>query len=117
MNQLTRLLMTDPKQAHGEKKPQLHLIPPAGNDEMAKALALGKGKYGERNWVNNKVEMTTYLSAMKRHIDRVLDGEDIDPESGAHHLGHVMAGCGIVLDARRHGMLIDNRVLPREETK
>ncbi len=54
--------------------------------------------------------MLTYISAMKRHIDRMMDGEDIDPESGAHHLGHVMANCAIVLDAQRHGMLVDNRV-------
>lgn len=104
--------MTDPKKRHGEAKPQLHLIPPAGNDEQALALALGKRKYGERNWMRAPVEMLTYLSAMKRHIDKVLEGIDIDPESGAHHLGHVMAGCSIVLDARRHGMLIDNRILP-----
>lgn len=105
--------MSDPKQQHGNAKPQLHLIPPAGNEEQAKALALGKAKYGERNWLASKVEILTYLSAMKRHIDCILDGEDIDPESGAHHLGHVMAGCSIVLDARRHGTLIDNRVLPQ----
>lgn len=104
--------MTDPKQRYGEAKPQLHLIPPAGNDEQALALALGKRKYGERNWMRTKVEILTYLSAMKRHIDKVLDGIDIDEESGAHHLGNVMAGCSIVLDARRHGMLIDNRILP-----
>lgn len=104
--------MTDPKKQYGDEKPQLHLIPPAGNDEQAKALMLGAKKYGERNWLATQVEMTTYLSAMKRHIDRVLDGEDIDPESGAHHLGHVMASCSIVLDARRHDALIDNRRLP-----
>jgi hypothetical protein len=104
--------MTDPKQRHGEAKPQLHLIPPAGNDEQALALALGAKKYGPRNWLRAKVELLTYLSAAKRHIDKVLDGVDIDKESGAHHLGHVMAGCSIILDARRHGMLIDNRILP-----
>ena len=107
--------MSDPKQSHGEKKPPLALIPPAANEECSKALALGRDKYGERNWLQNKVEMMTYLHALKRHIDRMLDGEDIDPESGAHHLGHVMAGSAIMLDARRHGMLIDNRVLPRVE--
>lgn len=103
----------DPKAAFGIQKPQLHLIPPAANEEMAKALALGARKYGERNWLKNRVAMTTYLAAMKRHIDRIIDGEDIDPESDAHHLGHVMAGCAIVLDARRHGMLEDDRVLPK----
>jgi hypothetical protein len=102
---------TDPKKQYGELKAPLHLIPPAGNEEQAKALALGAKKYGERNWLAAQVEINTYLAAMKRHIDKVIDGEDIDPESGAHHLGHVMAGCSIVLDACRHGTLIDNRIL------
>lgn len=102
----------DPKQQYGEQKPPLHLIPPAGNDEQALALALGKVRYGERNWLRTKVNLTVYLSAMKRHIDKVLDGIDTDEQSGAHHLGHVMANCSIVLDARRFGTLVDDRVLP-----
>jgi hypothetical protein len=103
----------DPKQIHGEKKPPLHLIPSAGNDEQAKALSCGAAKYGIRNWVLGQgVNYTVYLAAMRRHIDKIMDGEEIDPESGAHHLGHVMAGCSIVLDAQRHGKLIDDRVLP-----
>lgn len=69
-------------------------------------------QFGERNWMRGQVRMTACLSALKRHVDRILDGEDIDPESGAHHLGHVMDGCSIMLDAQRHGMLIDDRVLP-----
>lgn len=104
----------DPKQAYGEKKPQLHLIPLAAQEEMARALECGARKYGERNWVQGDgVNITTYLSAMARHLALITDGkEDIDPESGAHHLGHIMAGCGIILDAMRHGKLIDNRVKP-----
>lgn len=107
--------LSDPKQAHGEKKPQLHLIPLAAQEEMARALELGARKYGERNWVlGDGVNLTTYLSAMARHLALITDGkEDVDPESGAHHLGHIMAGCGIVLDALRHGKLIDNRVKPQ----
>lgn len=100
---------TDPKGNEGKKKPQLQLIPPALNDETAKALSHGAAKYGPWNWRGSKVELMTYLGAMKRHIDRVLEGEDIDPESGAHHLGHVAASCAIALDAQRHGTLVDNR--------
>lgn len=102
----------DPKKKFGDAKPQLHMIPPAAKEATARALELGAKKYGERNWMGEKVSMTTYLSAAQRHLDCIMDGEDIDPESGVHHLGHVMAGCAIVLDALRHGMLIDNRVLP-----
>jgi hypothetical protein len=99
----------DPKGQAGAAKTQLQLVPPVLSAEAAKALALGAAKYGPWNWRENRVELMTYLGAMKRHIDAIIDGEDIDPESGAFHLGHVAAGCGIVLDARRHGTLIDNR--------
>ncbi len=107
-------MSADPKKQLGEQKPPLALIAPAAEEECAKALACGGSKYGLWNWRINDVEMMTYLHAMKRHINCLLDGEDIDPESGAHHLGNVMAGCSIVLDARRHGKLIDNRVLPKK---
>jgi hypothetical protein len=100
---------TDPKASQAIQKPQLQLIPPTLNDETAKALLRGLIKYGPWNWRENKVEMMTYLGAMKRHIDCLIEGEDIDPDTGAHHLGCIAAGCGIVLDARKHGTLVDNR--------
>ena len=99
----------DPKKAAGAQKPHLQNIPPALNIEVAKAIECGAKKYGPWNWRDNNVELMTYLGAMKRHIDVLIEGEDIDPESGAHHLGHVAAGCAIVLDARKHGTLVDNR--------
>ena len=104
-------MSADPKQTQAVKKPQLQLIPPALNIEVAKALECGAVKYGPWNWRENRVEIMTYLGAMRRHIDLVIDGENIDAESDAHHLGCVAAGCGIVLDAIKHGTLIDNRPL------
>jgi len=101
--------MSDPKGEAGKAKSQLQLLPPSFNRETAKALACGAAKYGVANWRTNKVELMTYLGAMRRHIDAVMSGEDLDPESGAHHLGHVAAGCAIVIDAAEHGQLIDNR--------
>lgn len=91
---------TDPKASQAIQKPQLQLIPPALSEETAKALERGAVKYGPWNWRENEVEIMTYLGAMKRHIDKLINGEDIDPDTGAHHLGCVAAGCGIVLDAR-----------------
>lgn len=72
----------------------------------------GAAKYGPFKWRKNRVNLTTYLGAMKRHIDQVMDGQDIDEESGAHHLGCVMASCSIVLDATRHKTIVDDRILP-----
>ncbi len=106
----------NPKKAFGDTKPQLALIPPAAERACAGALALGASKYGEYNWRHNPVEIMTYLHAMKRHIAQVLDGEDIDPESGHPHLGHVMASAAIVLDCMDRGSLIENRP-PKKEVK
>lgn len=107
----------DPKGIAGKKKPQLQLVPPIIIESMAAALAIGADKYGPWNWRENKVEIMTYLGAMKRHIDAVLEGEDLDPESGTHHLGHVAAGCAIVLDAAAQHTLVDNRPPRRPEAK
>lgn len=106
---------TDPKGPAGAIKPQLQLIPPILGVETAKAIVHGAEKYGPWNWRLAPVELMTYVGAMKRHIDAFIDGQDIDAEGGAHHLGAVAACCGIVLDAERHGTLIDNRPPKRHE--
>lgn len=109
-------VILDPKASQAIQKPQLQLIPPSLNNEAAKALSRGAVKYGPWNWRENKVELMTYLGAMKRHIDCLIEGEDVDPDTGAHHLGCVAAGCGIVLDARKHGTLVDNRPRKAQNT-
>lgn len=99
----------DPKKTQSVQKPQLQLIPPALNGPLAAALLNGSTRYGPWNWRESKVELMTYIGAMRRHLDALLDGEDIAQDSGVHHLGHVAASCAIVLDAAAHGTLVDNR--------
>lgn len=106
----------DPKGDAGKQKPQLHLVPTVALVECSKALKLGADKYGERNWANAKVKQSTYLSAMLRHWGEIQGGNDLDTESGAHHLGHIMANCAIILDAMKCGTLVDDRVLPGKAT-
>ena len=99
----------DPKDEAGKSKPQLAIIPTISEQCEAKALALGAEKYGFYNWRKSPVETMTYLNAIKRHLNAFIDGEDIDPESGVSHLGHIKAGCSILLDAEKTGTLLDNR--------
>jgi hypothetical protein len=103
---------TDPKGEVGKSKPQLHLIPRVSLEAQAGALQLGAKKYGEANWRYNTVCQSTYISAIMRHTAAFQDGEDLDPESGLSHLGHVMASCAIILDAAKCGTLVDDRVKP-----
>lgn len=102
----------NPKTAFGEKKAPLHLIPATATIEEARAFKLGADKYGPFNWRDNRVSSTVYVGAIRRHLDSWFDGEDIDPESLANHLGHIRACCGILLDAMHNGMLNDDRPTP-----
>lgn len=85
---------------------------------VAQAMAEGAGKYGRFNFREDKIEARTYIAAILRHLfgdpstgsAGWVNGEDIDVESGLHHLHKVMACCALVLDAQDHGMLIDNRL-------
>lgn len=101
----------NPKDIIGATKVDLDLIP--GPAEVACAIALTDGalKYGPYNWreQGKPIQARVYTSAARRHLKKWFDGEDNDPESGASHLGHVMACCAILIDAQACGQLADNR--------
>ncbi len=106
----------NPKTALGEAKPKISSTPTIGIREMGKVFELGAKKYGRYNWRLHTVSATVYYDAAWRHLSAWFDGEDIDPESGVSHLAHVMACMTILLDAKQHGMLNDNR-LTAEDVK
>lgn len=99
----------NPKDLLGILKLPLRLIPPPALAYLAQVMALGAKKYGPFNWRSNAVKQTVYLEAALRHILSVLDGEDVDPESGQPHEAHAMACMAILLDAKSTGNLIDDR--------
>lgn len=102
----------NPKDAAALNRAPLHLVPAAGEIHAAVATRQGAIDYGPYNWRETPISMMEYLGALKRHIDRCIDGEDVDPKSGAHPLGHVIATSAIILDAQECGMLIDDRPEP-----
>lgn len=101
----------NPKDLIGSTKVDLDLIP--GPAEVACALAMTDGglKYGPYNWreQGKPVQARTYTSAARRHLKKWFDGEELDADSGVHHLGHAMACCAILIDAQACGQLADNR--------
>jgi hypothetical protein len=101
--------LANPKDIAGAVKPQLHLLPPVAMVEMARVMEHGADKYGAWNWRDQNITLTAYLSALLRHTFDVVAGEDIDPESGVPHMGHIMATAAIVLDAGANRSLIDDR--------
>jgi hypothetical protein len=96
-------------------KIRLDLIPAAALCEEAKALDAGNRKNGRTpfNWRTARVSARDQAGGALRHLAAWLEGEDLDPDSLAHHLGAARARCGIILDALHHGTLIDDRVIGR----
>lgn len=95
-----------------ENRVLLHLIPSPALVHEALAMMDGGDKYGPYNFREEGVGAGTYISAALRHIRDWLDGEELAPDSGVHHLGHARACLGIILDGIAMENLVDDRPLP-----
>lgn len=58
-------------------------------EPMVRVLEFGAKKYAKYNWKKGMHYVST-TESMLRHIHSFLDGEDIDPESGLPHIGHIL---------------------------
>jgi hypothetical protein len=104
--------LPNPKDAIGDTKPPLHLVPEALVIFASQAMKNGADKYGPFNWRDHPILAHVYISAIRRHLAAWFDGEDFAGDSGVHHLAHAAAGLAILLDAMATGNLIDDRPTP-----
>ena len=84
-----------------QDKPRLGLIPSKAIISTGRALTYGAKppKYNEFNYKQNGgLEWDRVYSALLRHLFAWIDGEDIDPESGLHHLDHLGACTAMLQD-------------------
>jgi len=58
-------------------------------EPMIEVLEYGAGKYAPKNWQKG-LDKSEILESLQRHVAKLFDGEDIDQESGLHHIGHIM---------------------------
>ena len=66
------------------------LLPPFALEETVKVLTFGAQKYERDNWKKVPDSKRRYFDALQRHVWAWKQGEQIDPESGMHHLAHAM---------------------------
>lgn len=103
---------TNPKDAIGSDKLPLHLWPTTATAAGSIALLNGALKYGRANWRHTGVRATIYADGLRRHLDRWLEGEEVDPDDGVPHLWAFLAGAAILVDAKAAGKLVDDRHTP-----
>ena len=78
---------------HDEGKLRYDLFPQEALDGIAEALTHGAKKYGDRNWELG-LKWGRIFGALMRHLWAWWGGEEIDKDSGIHHLH--LAGAEVV---------------------
>jgi len=77
-------------------------------EPMVKVLMFGAHKYAPNNWKKGQT-YTTIIDCTIRHLTAILRGEDIDPDSGEPHIGHVQCNAMFLSYMMKHKPDFDNR--------
>lgn len=72
-----------------DSKLQWSLVDYKSLEPMVRVLEFGAKKYDIDNWKKG-LDTLQVCESLLRHIYAFMDGEDIDPESGESHIGHMM---------------------------
>jgi predicted RNA-binding Zn-ribbon protein involved in translation (DUF1610 family) len=105
---------SNPKDALGVKKHPFSTVSEVVIAEVGVAMLEGAMKYGRHNYRAIGVRASVYYDACRRHVGAWWEGEDIDDESGIHHLSKAIASLIVIRDAQLRGMCNDDRP-PRSE--
>lgn len=73
------------------------LLPVEAIVEGIKAMEFGAQKYGVDQWREVDMDRREFIDALERHLIALKQGETHAQDSGVHHLGHIIANCGIIL--------------------
>jgi hypothetical protein len=111
--------ISKPRTIHERGKVPMELVLSPVLKRLARVLAHGNVKPGRGafNWRGNRVLRSNMIAGCLRHITDAESGIDMDRESGEDPLVHALARLLILLDAKEHGMLVDDRVIGRRAKK
>lgn len=108
----TEVRVIDPKTGgeKGSKPERYDLIPSSALDEVARVYGFGSRKYAVNNWVKG-YDWGLSIAALERHISAFKQGEDLDPESGLHHLAHAVFHCLALVTFGQKNLGTDTRLV------
>ena len=92
-------------------KPRMELLDPEFLEGVSQVLTFGAKKYDAHNW-RAGLSVSRTIGACLRHIFAFIRGEDLDKETGLHHLFH--AGCELMFTwwTVTHRSDLDDRYKP-----
>ena len=100
---------TNPKDAIGSAKAPISTVSAPVIMEMGLGMLEGAAKYGRHNYRVAGVRASVYYDAAMRHLMAFWEGEDIDPESGIHHIGKALSCLSVLRDAMFQDKWYDDR--------
>lgn len=100
---------TNPKDGAANGRVPLHLVPDTLVLYAAMAFAEGDSKYIGYNFRVAGVRAMVYVSALRRHLMRYVNGEWADKKTGVPHLASVAACVSILIDGHVVGNIVDDR--------
>lgn len=100
---------TNPKDQAATDRLDLSLFPDTAVAYGALAFTEGHLKYGGYNWRDAGVLSSIYIAALRRHIAKWWNGEDVDPVTGVPHLASALACIAVLIDAVECDALNDDR--------
>lgn len=86
----------------------MHLVPPEWERLLGEVMGAGAKKYAPNNWRKGLAYSGCYASA-RRHLAAWMEGEEVDPETGLSHLGHVAWNALALYSYQTHGVGVDDR--------
>jgi len=107
---MPELKASNPKDAIGCKKVAFSVLPWRVLHGVALAMLEGACKYGRHNYRAVGVRASIYFDAcVGRHLSQWWEGEDIDADSGLHHIDKAIACLMVMRDSILQGNFEDDR--------
>lgn len=100
---------TNPKAAIGVRKVSLSVVPMDVVLEASLGMLEGAAKYGKANYLASGARASVYYDGTLRHLNQWWLGEDVDPDSGLHHISKAISSLMVLRSCMLAAKFTDDR--------
>lgn len=100
---------TNPKAAIGVRKVSLSVVPMDVVLEASLGMLEGAAKYGKANYLASGARASVYYDGTMRHLNQWWLGENIDADSGLHHISKAISSLMVLRSCMLAEKFTDDR--------